>query len=311
MPTTHVVKRGQQSMMYIAHAHGFQDWRTIWEHPANEALRTSGRHPQMLAVGTELVIPGPDEEAWRPLATNTRNTFRVEAPPRARVRVCLHDWTGAPYAYRDYEATIQAAAGGSGAAACETVQGQTGAQGLVELEVPDDTHTIELTVKLEGEEVQWRLEVGALEHPVTAVGLRAHLINLGLLDGGREASEAEVDAAVKAFQASQGLRESGLDASGQPDSRTQRALEVHAWIDAWTDELPKEPDLDERAHGRRELMRDLCEKAGLGLAPWAMFATDGDVAAFVTSVGVGLMPNAKDTAKKLLKRLKSDHGQAR
>jgi hypothetical protein len=308
----HVVKRGQQSMMYIAHEHGFEDWRTIWEHPDNAELRKGPRprHPQMLELGTKVVIPSREEETWQPVATNERNTFRLQAAPRARVRVCLFDWTGEAYAYRDYTATIGAV----------TTRGETGPNGLVELEVPDDVKEVSLVVHLGSEQVAWRLLVGALEPAYTQGGVRGHLTNLGLLPGGFEADDAEAASALSAFRASRDLADrttgevegkgDGKDHPGRKvvDTETALALERYSWIDPLADGAsPSGGDPAElgRARGRRELLRDILADAKIGLAPWAMFATDADIEWFLEELKTKVyVSNLKDEFNKRLETIK-------
>lgn len=80
----------------IAHAHGIRDWRTLYEHPANESLRDNRPNPNMLAEGDQVYLPQfkKDEHAAE---TNERHTFDVPLEHN-RLKVQLRRSDGEPFA---------------------------------------------------------------------------------------------------------------------------------------------------------------------------------------------------------------------
>lgn len=87
MAKTHIVKQGE-TLSSIALANGFLTFKTIFEHPANAALRAN-RDPHVLFPGDEVFVPDlvPRLE---PGATTTRHTF-VVLSSRLVLRVRLLD----------------------------------------------------------------------------------------------------------------------------------------------------------------------------------------------------------------------------
>jgi hypothetical protein len=60
MSSTYVVRSGD-TLTRIARAHGFTDWRTIYNHPDNAAFRAKRPNPDRIFPGDQLVIPGQTE----------------------------------------------------------------------------------------------------------------------------------------------------------------------------------------------------------------------------------------------------------
>lgn len=89
----HTVKQGE-CLMGIALLHGFRDWRRIYEHPENAALRRMRPQPHILHPGDVLFIP---ERGVKQLGASTGKThvFKVKQPVR-ELRLTVKDASGTP-----------------------------------------------------------------------------------------------------------------------------------------------------------------------------------------------------------------------
>jgi nucleoid-associated protein YgaU len=56
MAIDHTVVQGEY-LSKIARSYGFSDYRTIWEHPKNAALKQARQNPNVLFPGDRLFIP--------------------------------------------------------------------------------------------------------------------------------------------------------------------------------------------------------------------------------------------------------------
>jgi hypothetical protein len=56
MAIDHTVVQGEY-LSKIARNYGFSDYRTIWEHPKNAALKQARQNPNVLFPGDRLFIP--------------------------------------------------------------------------------------------------------------------------------------------------------------------------------------------------------------------------------------------------------------
>jgi len=56
MPTTHIVQRGE-NLTVISRKYGITDWRTIYNHPNNQAFRNKRPNPNLIHPGDQLFIP--------------------------------------------------------------------------------------------------------------------------------------------------------------------------------------------------------------------------------------------------------------
>ncbi len=123
MASHHIVVQGEH-LSQIAEKYGFKDYRTIWDHGQNAALKAKRKNPNVLHPGDDVFVPDrePKEES-RP--TDQRHRFQVKVP-NLKLRIVVED---------QYERPI-------GNAPCElTIDGQifkhtTDGKGKIEQDIP-------------------------------------------------------------------------------------------------------------------------------------------------------------------------------
>lgn len=208
MGTSYTVQEGE-TLVTIAHAHGFRDWAPIWNHPDNASLRQQRRNPMVLAPGDTVVIP-EKQVLSATCETNKKHRFVVKSLV-AHFKFNVHDAEGQAVEGAPYTLKV----GG------KTFEGQTGDDGLIEHEVPHDAKTASLTVTVDDVDVTWTLDVGALR-PITEVaGVKARLNNLGYGVGAID--DQLDDATKKAIQHFQ--LDHGLPATGELDDATRARID--------------------------------------------------------------------------------------
>ncbi|HEX5656939.1 MAG TPA: LysM domain-containing protein [Polyangiales bacterium] len=97
---THVVKQGE-SVARIARQHGIGDWRQVWEHGANAALRARRSSPHVLLPGDRLHIP-PTPVHQVKLSTDQLHRIVIEEP-QLEISVRLQDRAKRPLADLTYK----------------------------------------------------------------------------------------------------------------------------------------------------------------------------------------------------------------
>jgi hypothetical protein len=249
MSTNHVCQ-GNDHISSLTATAGFADWHTIWN--ANPELQNRRANPNMLFKGDRTaqgdVIKIPDVEEGRESGgTEAEHSFVVSSQKVfLRMRILKDDFTGVADA--DFELTIP------GVAAPFT--GKTNAQGQFEVEIPRNTQTATLAVRVpagatdtSGGQAQeppedsfggprgpvpvvWQLQVGAL-NPIMQnapnkwciAGVQQRLNNLGLNTGPVDGILGpNTDKAVKAFQETFGLNPDGKPGQGETQPKL---VEVH------------------------------------------------------------------------------------
>jgi N-acetylmuramoyl-L-alanine amidase len=208
MPKSHTVKQGD-TMIAIAEAHGFRNWKTIWYHGANEGLRGRRPNPQVLAPGDVVVIPDLFDAPVE-VETNRRHTFRLKKRT-AYFSVRLLDETEQPYRNARYELTVDG----------ETLSGTTDGDGWVSKEVPPTAKKGELKLwRTERDVATWNVEIGTMDPVELMSGVKARLKNLGYQPGPGDELDEQTRFALAAFQRHQGLE----PAEGDLDDPTRGAL---------------------------------------------------------------------------------------
>jgi hypothetical protein len=159
---------------------------TLWDHPANAALRRERVDPYVLFEGDEVFLPDKRvAEFSRP--TGAVHTFRRQGVPQ-RFTVRLVDGER-PRAGLSYVLDV----------AGRHYTGVTDDDGAVSHWIPPDARAGTLAVGDDGTEV-YALEFGRLDPATTRSGFLARLCNLGRLDPARLGDDAACDAAIAAFK---------------------------------------------------------------------------------------------------------------
>ncbi len=208
MSTSHTVQQGE-CLSSIAEQYGFF-WETLWQHPANAALKREGRHPNALLPGDVVHIPDKRlKEYTRP--TGARHTWRVRGVPvKLRVQILDDDVARANEPFTlDVEGAV--------------VTGTTDGQGFVEATIPSRS-TRGVLIVGEGEaETRYELMLGHLDPVESVSGTQARLANLGYRCAVTGTLDDATREAVAAFQAV-----AGIGVTGDADDATRAKLrELH------------------------------------------------------------------------------------
>ena len=190
----------------VAYEHGFS-WKTIWNHPANAALKQRRRNPYVLLSGDVLKIPDKTERL-ESCQTEKRHTFKLEGVP-AKLRVRLLNHEDQPRANLPYTLSVDG----------RTVSGQTDGNGLIERTIPPNAQRAVLSFRVNDLPQEYELRLGHLDPDDDSHGIQQRMTNLGYGFVAGEGSPPDERATTAAFQ-----RKAGLDPTGETDEATQQKL---------------------------------------------------------------------------------------
>lgn len=195
-------------------------WQTIWNHPANAALKRVRKTPNVLMPGDRLTIP-PLRVKQEQGATEQKHRFRRRGEPsalRLRVLEC-----GEPVANERYVLKVDG----------ELFSGTTDGQGRLFVPIPGIAREGELRV---GERV-YQLALGGIDPLSEISGIQSRLANL------RYNCEVTGRLDQQTFEALNRFRQAaGLPASDTIDDETRDALEH--WHDDMQGQADDEVDSD-------------------------------------------------------------------
>lgn len=207
MPRPYTVQPGDH-LARIAARFGFLNERTIWDDPANAALRQARPNPHVLLPGDVVSIPDKETRVEEG-QTERRHTFLVR---RSALRLLI--------SVRDRFDVAQ-----SGLAVPLAIDGEeqspvTDDKGIVERSISPTATTGRLSALGEDPLVQ----IGFLDPVESPTGWKARLNNLGYAAGPvDQASPVEEKSALEEFQC-----DFGLKVSGAADGPTlQMLMKVH------------------------------------------------------------------------------------
>ncbi len=210
MSEQYTVKQGD-TLLSIAHAHGFRSWEAIWKDAGNDALRKKRTDPQVLAAGDVLVIPDKLGKSVK-VATLKKHTFTAKSL-KAYFRTSLVDEAGKPLANKRFTLSI----------GDKKRTGSTDEKGVVELEIPPKAADGTLEVDLgdsSGKKLTFHLRLGHLDPIEKVSGVKARLTNLGFTCGSvDDALNAETVTALRNFQIVH-----RLEVTGEADDATKKLL---------------------------------------------------------------------------------------
>ncbi len=198
----HKVGKGESATSIASENGFFVD--TIWNHPQNSALREKRKTPDQLFEGDELFIPEKQlkqEEG----ATGSRHRFKVKGVP-AKFRLQLLA-LGEPRKNEDYVLNIDG----------KLTSGKTDADGWIKQPIPPGARNG--TLLLQGGKETIPLQIGDLDPVEEVSGVQQRLTNLGFPSGNSGQLDDPTKAALKRFQAVQ-----GLPVTGEADSATRAKL---------------------------------------------------------------------------------------
>ncbi|MFO0590205.1 MAG: peptidoglycan-binding domain-containing protein [Polyangiaceae bacterium] len=188
MAVTVIVKAGE-CLSSIAFERG-HFWPTIWDDPANAALKAERKNAHVLRAGDAVFVPDIRPKEVQ-AATGRRHTFRRKGVPeqlRIRFGSASNPRAGVPY-----ELTIDGV----------TVAGKTSSAGEVTSYLAPNAREGELVLRPEGApEERYVLALRELDPIDTLRGAKQRLRNLGYPPGEMdEAATPEFVAAMNDFQA--------------------------------------------------------------------------------------------------------------
>lgn len=190
----YVVQQGDY-LGSIAKRFGISDYRAIWNHPENAALRQRRGNPNVLFPGDRVFVPERDARS-EDAASDQRHRFSLAAP-RLKLRLELRDAYGQALADRDGQLEVEGV----------TQAVRTDAQGRLEAPLPAGAQLARLRVG----ERSWELHIGELDPVTEASGWRQRLGNLGYPAGSSDdADDPALKRAVEEFQCDQGLAVDGI-----------------------------------------------------------------------------------------------------
>jgi N-acetylmuramoyl-L-alanine amidase len=206
MPT-HTVEQGDH-ISRIAEQYGFSDYRTIWDHPSNSAIKQKRQNPNVLFPGDELFIPEKELKEV-PRGTEQKHRFKLNAQT-VMLRVVLRDLNSEPIANTACKLEIEGTA----------YQLTTNGDGMIEHLIPKSAESGRLSFQ----QFVVPIKIGHLDPVEELSGWRARLNNLGYHAGTAEKSnERFFRSAIEEFQIDYGLK-----VDGECGPQTQAKLkEVH------------------------------------------------------------------------------------
>ncbi|MDX9856255.1 MAG: peptidoglycan-binding protein [candidate division Zixibacteria bacterium] len=209
----HEVQQGE-CLSSIAHRYGISDWRQLWEHPDNAALREH-RNPHILKPGDVVKIPddvGPAFEG----CSGESGAFRLTSPPPTTLQLNLTDAFGNPYAHKEYELDVDG----------QVQRGTTAENGRLCCEIAPDAASATLTLWLDSaaqapdRKLVWTLDLGHLDPIEELTGVQARLKSLGYgIDEISGSLDEPTRRALRMFQA-----EERLPITGEADEATVSRL---------------------------------------------------------------------------------------
>src|SRR5512140_2551541 len=184
------------SIASIAKENGFLS-TTIWDHPENAELKAKRKDPNILLPGDEVFIPEREIKQVSKGA-NARHKFKVKGEPhKLRLQLMKMDRP------RKNEAYVLEVEG-------KLINGTTDGDGWIDQPIPATAKSANLTLK-GGKEVHV-LRIGDLEPIDEVSGIKQRLNNLGFNAGSGNEVDDQLRAALKQFQA-----KNGLESTGEPD----------------------------------------------------------------------------------------------
>jgi N-acetylmuramoyl-L-alanine amidase len=200
MGRQHIVVQGE-CLSSIAYRCKLPDWRTIYDHPRNAGFKFKRPNPNLIYPGDELYVPDLRDGSVD-VPTDRRHVFVVELPS-VYLNLCIETLSGDALAGARYLLELDAI----------KLDGNLDDQGWLRCQVPAWATEGRLRVYVAPDDaeaaIEWQVGLGHLDPLETDDGVRDRLSNL-LYDCGDEGDDEACDAAVRRFQADQGLVVDGI-----------------------------------------------------------------------------------------------------
>ena len=193
MGKKHIVKSGDH-LSKLAAKYGFVDYRVIWDHAANAALKAKRENPHVLNPGDEIIIPDKQEKT-APAAAKRTTTFELQNN-QLLLRVRLKNFDNELLKPTDL-------------CVLKTNRGVPSPllpdnKGIIEEDIDPVLEKAELLAPFHP--VKLDLRIGELPTVDTPQGQRARLNNLGYFAGFSDNEIEQFRWAVEEFKCDQGLK---------------------------------------------------------------------------------------------------------
>ena len=203
MAEEHIIEQGD-CFSSIAKEYGFLE-KTLWNHPANAALKEKRKNPNVLLPNDVVVIPdrASGEES---ASTEQKHIFKAKGEKiKLQLRLLLNGVPRIGIAYVIMADGVLA-------------EGETDSDGWIRMPIPATVRAAKL--KLPEFNENYELGLGHLDPLEEISGVQGRLANLGYYgDAINGESDETTQDSLCAFQKHQGIAETGT-----PDAPTQAAL---------------------------------------------------------------------------------------
>lgn len=169
VPSKRTIRPGE-SLLQLAYEAGFDSWKRLWHHEANEDLRAAREDPQVLLPGDEITVPDPVSTPEERCPVDKEHRFRLTRP-RAWVNLRMVDDAGEPLAGARYALTIDRT----------THEGLTDDDGMLSVEIQPNVHHGHIQVWFDKDRPPFEssVMVGYLDPASSWSGISGRLSNLG------------------------------------------------------------------------------------------------------------------------------------
>jgi N-acetylmuramoyl-L-alanine amidase len=196
----YIVQQGDY-LSQIARDHGFSDYRTIWDHPDNQALKLKRKNPNVLLPGDVLVIPDRDLKQ-QPCATEKRHRFKTQGPG-LRLRLVLEDVYKKPIENAKCVLEVEN----------HSDYVTTDGDGRIDYPLPPNAKRASLVIQdaqTPYDSVPIPIKIGHLDPVEELSGQQSRLNNLGYFPGTASEYDEPFRSAVEEFQCDHGLAVDGI-----------------------------------------------------------------------------------------------------
>jgi hypothetical protein len=205
MASDYTIKQGDY-LAKIAKEHGFADWKPVWDHANNKALRDKRKDPNILLPGDQLHVPDLEtKDVSAP--TDATHRYAVKRP-RLQLILRLDEMFKRPLAGASYQLLL----GG------QVHAGTTDGGGKLVHDLPPGLSEARLIVKdvpASGQDIAIPIKIGHLDPVEERSGQAQRLNNLGYFagpypDNDEKENERIYKSAVQEFQCDHQLRVDGI-----------------------------------------------------------------------------------------------------
>jgi len=205
MAMSYTIKQGDY-LAKIAKEHGFADWKPIWNHASNKALKDKRKDPNILFPGDQLFIPDK-EEKQASVGTDDKHKFSVKRS-KLKLGLALDEKFKKPISGVQYQLLVNG----------QVISKTTDGKGKLEAEIPPDTTEVQLIVKNADtpiSDIAIPIKVGHLDPVEERSGQEQRLNNLGYFpgpypDNAEDENDKVFRSAVEEFQCDNHLTVDGV-----------------------------------------------------------------------------------------------------